>query len=167
MVKIEKKIMAFAILALAGQMLFPQYAHAYGLGSDTSAERSHLALANLSQPIIYDTNDIEETSRLPEADWKKPRKKIRVAITAYSSTVDQCDGDPFTTANGKRVKDGIVAGNFLRFGTKIKIPELYGDKIFSVEDRMNPRYDKRIDIWMETREEAKKFGVKYVEIEIY
>ena len=59
-----------------------------------------------------------------------------VLVTAYSSTVDQCDSTPFITASGIHVHNGTVAANFLRFGTKIKFPVLFGDKIFIVEDRM-------------------------------
>lgn len=87
-------------------------------------------------------------------------------ITAYSSTPDQTDDSPFITASGSHVRDGIVAANFAYFGTKLRFPTLYGDKIFVVEDRMNARYPYRVDIWMRTREEAKQFGVKIVPVEM-
>lgn len=89
-----------------------------------------------------------------------------VTVTAYSSTVDQCDSTPFITASGTRVRDGIIATNALAFGTKVKFPSLYGDKIFTVEDRMNKRYSDRADIWFETREEAIRFGVRKLEMVI-
>jgi len=98
---------------------------------------------------------------------KKAVKTIKVVITAYSSTPDQTDDTPFTTASGKTVKDGIVANNMLPFGTKIKIPALYGDKVFEVQDRMNKRKsDYHFDIWFPTRELATEFGVKTAEIEV-
>lgn len=89
-----------------------------------------------------------------------------VSATAYSSTVDQCDSTPFITASGQSVRDGIIATNFLPFGTKVRIPELYGDKVFEVQDRMNARYYTRIDIWMPSRGQALYFGVKQVKIEV-
>lgn len=89
-----------------------------------------------------------------------------VPITAYSSTVDQTDSTPFITASQTYVRWGIVAANFLPFQTKIRIPDLYGDQIFVVEDRMNKRYYKKIDIWMETRTDAINFGLKRRKIEI-
>ena len=46
----------------------------------------------------------------------------------------------------------------------MKFPSLYGDKIFIVEDRMKSNY--KVDIWFPTRQEAKNFGIKRVEIEI-
>ena len=104
---------------------------------------------------------------LPVIGTRVPRLTHRVVITAYSSTVDQTDDTPFITANGTRVRDGIIAANFLRFGTQVRIPELYGDKLFHVHDRMHERFAHRVDIWMETREEAREFGVKVAKIEIY
>lgn len=89
---------------------------------------------------------------------------IRVTLTAYSSTHDQTDEDPFTTASGKQVVDGIVAANFLKFGTKIQIPELFGDKVFVVEDRMARRHNYRIDIWFPNRSQAKQFGIQEAEV---
>lgn len=91
--------------------------------------------------------------------------KMKVTVTGYSSTPDQTDDTPFITASGKRVRDGIVAANFLRFSTKIKIPELFGDKVFIVEDRMNRRYYDRVDVWFPTRGEALRFG-KHTNVEI-
>ncbi|MBI2587809.1 3D domain-containing protein [Candidatus Azambacteria bacterium] len=87
-------------------------------------------------------------------------------VTAYSSTPDQTDHTPFITANGTTVRDGIVAANFLPFGTKLRLPKLFGEKIFTVEDRMHPRFSNTLDIWFETRAQAKQFGVKITEAEI-
>ena len=97
----------------------------------------------------------------------KAVKKIKVIITAYSSVPEETDDTPFITASGKYVKDGIIANNMLPFGTKIKIPKLYGDKIFTIEDRMNKKKsDYHIDIWMANKPLAVNFGVKTAEIEI-
>jgi len=91
----------------------------------------------------------------------------KVVATAYSSTHDQTDEDPFITASGAQVYDGVIATNFLPFGTKVKIPEIFGDKIFTVEDRMNERFgDNRIDIWFPDRTSAQKFGAQEALIEI-
>lgn len=112
-------------------------------------------------------NTVPET--LPESSPRTPDKVVHSVITAYTSTVDQCDDDPFIAASGKHVYDGMIAANFLPMGTKVKIPELYGDKIFTVDDRMNARYGYgRMDIWLDTtKAEARKFGVKRVDVEIY
>jgi len=94
-------------------------------------------------------------------------KKInRVTVTAYSSTPDQTDSSPFITANGTYVYDGIIACNFLPFDTKVKFPEMYGDKIFIVEDRMAKKNSHKMDIWMPSRSLALQFGVKSLAFEI-
>ena len=91
-------------------------------------------------------------------------KTTRAVLTAYSSTPDQTDNTPFITASGTRTRDGIVASNFLAFGTKIKIPELFGDKEFTVEDRMAKKHDGKIDIWFPERRLAKKFGIQEADV---
>jgi len=94
-------------------------------------------------------------------------KKIRVVITAYSSTIDQTDLDPFVTAAGTWVKEGIIANNLLPFGTEIRIPEIYGEKVFVVEDRMHWRKGYyHIDIWFPSYWQALNFGTKRTYIEI-
>lgn len=91
---------------------------------------------------------------------------IYITVTAYSSTPDQTDDTPFITANGTHVRDGIIAANFLKFGTKVKFPDYSGDKIYEVTDRMNERYPDRADIWMETRDAAMDFGIRTLKMEI-
>lgn len=94
-------------------------------------------------------------------------KTKKVIVTAYSSTPDQTDDTPFTTASGTRVRNGTVAMNGLKFGTKVRFPDLFGDEVFTVEDRMHSRKKNQADIWMESRQEAKQFGAKFnVKIEI-
>jgi 3D (Asp-Asp-Asp) domain-containing protein len=94
-------------------------------------------------------------------------KRIKVIVTGYSSTPFETDEDPYITAAGTQVRDGIVANNLLPLGTKIRIPELYGDKIFVVEDRMHwTKGPYHVDIWFPTFWEAKNFGAKTTLIEI-
>ncbi len=92
------------------------------------------------------------------------QKEIELWVTAYSSTPEQTDDTPFITASGTTVRDGIVATNLLPFGTKVQIPDVFGDKVFVVEDRMHSRKVNNLDIWMETYNEAKYFGAHYTKI---
>ncbi len=109
-----------------------------------------------------------EKENIIVTDEKKYRviKVHGTTITAYSSTVDQTNSEPFITASGSWVEDGIVAANFLPFDTKIRIPKYFGDKIFVVKDRMNRRYDNRVDIWFPSRSQATNFGITNTDIEI-
>lgn len=93
-------------------------------------------------------------------------RTITVPISAYNSEPGQTDSSPFTTADGSQVRDGIVAANFLKHGTRIRIPDHFGDKVFEVHDRMNSRYTYKIDIWMLNKKDALKWGVRTVKVEI-
>jgi 3D (Asp-Asp-Asp) domain-containing protein len=124
---------------------------------------------NLEEKDLSEENYIFENNDLPLFSKKEEAqsKAIKVILTAYSSTVDQTDEDPFTTASGIHVKNGIVANNMLPFGTEIKIPEYFGERVFIVEDRMHSRKGPYwVDIWFESREAAKEFGIKEAYMEI-
>lgn len=107
--------------------------------------------------------NIEKDALLAAGDAKIVLKK-KVLITAYSSTPDQTDSSPFITAAGTHVHDGVIAANFLAFGAKVRIPSLYGNKIFTVEDRM--KSNVKMDIWFSSRQEALNFGARVAEIEV-
>ena len=81
-----------------------------------------------------------------------------VDVTGYSSTPEETDSTPFITASGTHVRPGVAAANWLPLGTKIKIPELFKDQVFTIEDRMHPRLSDRVDIWFPDKESAKLFG---------
>ncbi|GIW65137.1 MAG: hypothetical protein KatS3mg093_116 [Candidatus Parcubacteria bacterium] len=88
------------------------------------------------------------------------KKTFKATITGYSSSYDETDHDPFITAYNTFVRDGIAASNVLAYGTKIRIPSLFGDKIFVIEDKMNQRFNgNNIDIWFENKEKAQEFGI--------
>ena len=117
-------------------------------------------------PSISQGNTVLSLSQIPEEEQKEDRK-IKMVITAYSSTVDQTDNSPFTTASGAKVKSGIVANNALPFGTEVKIPELYGDRTLVVKDRLHPRKGNRhLDIWFPSEEQAIEFGSKTATVEV-
>lgn len=110
---------------------------------------------NTTTPSMLSTQAYSEVAT-PAAEVTKT---LNLFVTAYSSTPEETDDTPFTTASGTTVRDGIVATNLLPFGTKVMIPEHFGDKIFVVEDRMHQRKTKNLDIWMSSKEKALKFGI--------
>lgn len=114
------------------------------------APKYGLKLAEINTVTEPENTDVPET--------------YRVWITAYTSSPEETDDTPFETASGSTTRDGIVAANFLQFGTKIKIPSEFGDKIFTVEDRMHRRKKNFIDVWMPTKKDAFRFGIRYAEI---
>lgn len=98
-------------------------------------------------------------------DTKPEQKNIaKVAtITAYCKC-EICCGKWSKTDKWKSLKAGrsIAASRSIPFGTRVKI----GKKIYVVEDRLAKRYDNRIDIYFNTHQEAKEFGIKQIKVEI-
>jgi len=135
--------------------------------ANSLAENSgFFTLEALNSVVIIEGNSLFPIAN-PSNPQSQPVRRIKVVITGYSSTPWETDGDPYLTAAGTWVKDGIVANNFFPIGTKIRIPELFGDKIFVVEDRMSwTKGNYQIDIWFPSYWEALNFGAKQTYIEI-
>jgi 3D (Asp-Asp-Asp) domain-containing protein len=112
-------------------------------------------------------NETLKYGSFPASDLRGPSYTMVVPSSAYTSRPEETDDTPFLTASQTQVRFGVLAANFLPFGTRVKIPDLYGDKIFVVEDRMNKRYNKKIDIWMEDIKDARAHGVRNIKIEVY
>jgi len=89
-----------------------------------------------------------------------------VWVTAYTSDPDETSDHPLITASGGMVHDGEVAANFLPFGTQITIPSLFGNKVFTVEDRTSAKFGGRVDIWMSNVSKAVNFGIQHAQIVI-
>ncbi len=87
-----------------------------------------------------------------------------ITATAYTSRVEETDASPFIAAWGDKVYWGILASNAFPKNTRVQIPDYFGSKIFTVLDRMNPRYHYHLDIWMPDLNNAKNWGAKYVKI---
>lgn len=122
--------------------------------------------------VLGEASDLQivgETTLLPHTAPPAPViiRKVKVITTAYSSTVYQTDDTPFITASNKKVREGIVANNLLAFGTNVRFPELFGDRVFQVEDRMSSQKGNyHFDIWFPDTEDARAFGAKMTIMEI-
>jgi 3D (Asp-Asp-Asp) domain-containing protein len=132
-------------------------ARAAEVASDKAVALAVAAMQNQTMPF----------GRLPAAKLVGPYYTRVVTASAYNSVPWQTDSTPFITASGTTVRHGVLAANFLPIGTLVTIPDIYGDQIFVVEDRMNPRYTNNVDIWMESISEARQFGRRKVEIYVY
>ncbi len=69
-------------------------------------------------------------------------------ITEYNSTPGQTSGDPFITANGEHVYFGGVAVNCVKFGTKLRLPKIFGNKVFRINDRGGMPCGN-VDVWLD------------------
>ena len=162
------------IISLLIQFNLPQVSLAQALETSHEGEDPFPIMASLDDDRVIPYQEGAE----PLTGIDRPRARLigvsnkttptprnmRMVITAYSSTRDQTDSSPCITANGYNVcvanAENVIAANFLPFGSRVQIPELFGDHVFTVHDRMNKRYGNRVDIWMTSRQKAKQFGVK-------
>lgn len=89
---------------------------------------------------------------------------VKMEISAYTASIDECGKDDGITASGKKVRPGMLAaGRNLPFGTKLYI-EGYG--IVVVEDRGGAIHERAIDIYMETKKEAFEWGRQFRKVYI-
>jgi 3D (Asp-Asp-Asp) domain-containing protein len=143
--QLQKEVIWFAVLFLALISIYPRYTIAQSLTTDG-------------------TTTAQITQELPAL---LPKTIVRsVILTAYTSAPEETDDTPFVTASGKPTGDGIAAANFLPFGTKFRVPALFGNKVFVIEDRMHPRMVGYVDIWVPTKAQAYKIGIRKINIEI-
>lgn len=136
----------------ASQTTTPMNQPVSALGQD-ALSASYTPVTTKPQPVIINHPVLAAVTSTPHSG--------EIMVTAYSSTPDQTDGNPFITASGMHVRDGIIAANFLPFGTEVMLPQLFGNKVFTVEDHMAPSHYYQFDIWMTSRQQALNFGVHY------
>ncbi len=170
----RKIVMIFAVFCLLSNFLM---APSSALAADSN-NQNQAAVTSTADFLTLVANQTITTSSATQALYGQSNQAASVAlkdlgiftITAYSSDINQTDSDPCTTADGfnicKHNQEDIVAVNGIAFGTKIKIPSLFGDRIFTVHDRMNKRFTSRIDVWMTSYNKAISFGLKRADIQV-
>lgn len=113
---------------------------------------SIILLSAPSRAVGQEAEDAGDARRImfPVASERLPIRTLQVFATAYSSDPYQTDATPCIPALGSfdlcenffRTKtEDTIAANFLPLGAKVRFPNMYGDKIFVVRDRMNSRYN--------------------------
>lgn len=164
--KIDHLIEVFFIWSVIGGAIFFLSNALVVVRADLSTKDS-MSLNN--QLNIVQSNSVFSNSEHFLSNYRfsnrpKDPNKIRVVVTAYSSCPMETDDDPYITASGNWVQEGIVATNFLPFGTEIKIPEVFGNRVFVVQDRMHHRKKYQVDIWFSSKAGAIDFGVRHTYI---
>lgn len=84
---------------------------------------------------------------------------IVATITAYCSCKLCCGPNAKgITANGNKPIEGITiaASRGIAFNSKVRI----GRHEYVVQDRLAKRYDSRFDIYFDSHERARRFGIK-------
>jgi len=132
-----------------------------------------------NQLLIAELEKIEKTLIwLRNEQARNPYKGLtRIVSTAYNSDIGQTDSTPFITASGERVQEGTLALSrdmiraenafMARMGYNNAATISFGDTIdvvyvrrMVVHDTMNRRYTERADIWMDSKSDARIWGVR-------
>ena len=138
----------FFILA-ASLSLFSKGNEFNFLFSDTEIEEP----AEKEEVVIKEVVEVEK-----EVEW------YYFVASGYSAN-DPVQGTNNITATGKEIKQGMVAvdSKVIPLGTKIEIKDM---GIFIAEDTGSKIKGNRIDIYFDSKEEAKKFGIKGIWVKI-
>lgn len=121
----------------------------------------------VSYPDIFEpktiiiVNNAEAKTTQPEEEPMQTYANLSKSgvFYTYNAEESQTDGNPYRTASGKIVKDGIVANNCLDFGTKVDVE---GVGVLEVQDRMNSRYGcDDFDVFRENPEQNFKKTLNY------
>jgi len=135
-------------------------------------ENQGLSLIQMLNPEVIDDGGVQtRDGHLPKNKGLEAKYSVNTVLTAYNSDIGQTDDSPCITANGFNLcmhgQEDTVAVNGMKMGTKVRFPELFGNKVFVVRDRMNARYNSsRVDVWMLSKADAKNFGVKMTKMEV-
>ena len=91
-------------------------------------------------------------------------------VTAYCSCAQCCGKTDGITASGKQARYGMIACNWLPFGTKVKVGNM---GVFTVADRgakslfgSKSNHIRHIDVFLPSHAQARMFGVRYLPVEV-
>jgi 3D (Asp-Asp-Asp) domain-containing protein len=144
-----KTLLNKGILALIAVIVFPT---AVAVAEPSAGTFGSLALTNAASTIA-------------QVDLKRPREEKFVAtLTAYTSRKAETDNDPFISADGNYVYDGLIAcSREYPFGTLV----IVNGRTYRCGDRMATKNDHavnlsltqpRFDLWMDDLTEARQWG---------
>ena len=144
-----KSLLKKGIVSLALFILIPT---STAIAQPSAGSFGSLSLSNAASTMAYPS-------------IKRPKEEVFVAtLTAYTSRAQETDSDPFISADGNYVYDGLVAcSREYPFGTQVII----NGRTYNCGDRMARKNDHavnlaltkpRFDIWMEDLSNARQFG---------
>lgn len=131
-----------------------------------------LCLALLAKPVhlsrgayVYHNTEIKNPTPAPVSERELPKYRTMVCnVSAYTAHSDECGkGDGITASGVPAVAGRTIAMDGIPFGTKVEIE----GHVYTVEDRFGGGYTDRIDIYMDTKDEAFQWGRRWLEVKIY
>lgn len=131
----------------------------------------------ISEPIkIIEAEPIKQEYKTTKIEYVKILSVKSIVyqvyeVTAYTAGFESTGkkkGDPMygVTASGKKVRPWhtVACSTSLEFGTQIYIP--YFNKVFMCEDRGSAITEGKIDVYMESLDDALKFGRQKIKVKI-
>lgn len=165
--------LAAGVVVLALTTAVPRYADAQAVSEEVTGDVVRLEIKGLEHleeapPGWWGQFQQWLRAGRPTVIRPAPGTKFAVESSAYASSPYQTDSTPCITAAGTRVRPGVVASNFLPLGALLEIDDDIDSKgkLYIVEDRMNARYARHIDVWFHHTSDALQFGRKQLTIEI-
>lgn len=134
---------------------------------DIEVAREELSSEIIREPVnkIVQIQTKQITSRSSNSRVSSTSGKSGVyKVTAYCSCAKCCGKTNGITASGTKATANhtIAAPSIFAFGTKVKI----NGTVYVVEDRGGAIQGNRIDIYMNSHQEALAWGVRYLELEV-
>lgn len=205
----KKEDNVFFLLSI--MFLFSIFGHNLTNGKETQEERERKYFKEAVQHIRYgngkEKEALEDYKNVPPSVWDKssekksqvkceektkkkeevvanPGKHIRnVTATRYNPVASQCDQDPLTTADGKKInlkklRNGSLKWiaisrdlkKHLKYGDIVRIKSTSNKEInglYEVHDVMNDRHHNRIDILTATNQSGKETTGYYENVQIF
>lgn len=138
-----------------------------------SIKTSKISELNTEIEHLQNTIKLQETQKtikidtkfdLTNAEYLKYSLKD-ITITSYNNHVNQTDDTPNITATNRPVREGIVAASpdlinkgIIKYGDLVYIDCF--DKWYVVEDTMNKKFERRLDIFLFDKDESLKINKK-------
>lgn len=94
-----------------------------------------------------------------------PKGKFTINVSAYTAAADECGKSDGITASGLKVKEGVTIACPPQFPFGVKL-NIEGMGTYVCEDRGGAIKGNHVDIYMETKKEAFKFGRKNLLAEV-
>lgn len=120
-----------------------------------------------SNKFIVKNNDIitiTSTFDISQSEYIK-RVLKDITVTSYNNHENQTDNTPNITATNRPVREGMVAtsrdlikNGLIHYGDLVYIDCF--EKWFIVEDTMNQRFEKRLDVFLFDKKESLKINKK-------
>jgi len=119
-----------------------------------------------AEGVTEGSTDNSERTAEQSGEWQI----VRMRVTAYCPCRRCCgrfaDGK---TASGHKVRKGdvlVAADKKYRFGTEMRVPGYNKGRPVKVLDRGRVIRGNRLDVFFNSHKRAKKWGVKYLDVEI-